>query len=108
MKRLQILGTGCAKCDALLKNLQAAVGELGVDASVEEISDIGEILAFGIPATPALVSDGVVTVAGRVPEDAEIKNWITQTNGELPTNTSTVCSSSEPPSCCCGETGPTE
>jgi hypothetical protein len=41
MKRLKVLGTGCAKCEKLLQNAQAAVGELGVEATVEKISDMG-------------------------------------------------------------------
>ena len=108
MKRLQVLGTGCAKCERLLKNAQAAVGELGVEATVEKISDMGEILTFGVPTTPALVIDGTVKVAGRVPEVAEIKSWLAAVSSELPINTPAVFASSEPQKCCCGETAQVE
>lgn len=108
MKRLQVLGTGCAKCERLLKNAQAAVGELGVEATVEKISDMGEILAFGVPTTPALVIDGTVKVAGRAPEVAEIKSWLAAVSSELPINTAAVFASSEPQKCCCGETAQVE
>jgi len=108
MKRLQVLGTGCSKCERLLKNAQAAVGELSVEATVDKVSDMSEILAFGVPTTPALVIDGVVRVADRVPEVAEIKNWLAAVSSELPINTPAVFASSEPQKCCCGETAQVE
>jgi small redox-active disulfide protein 2 len=108
MKRLQVLGTSCAKCERLLGNARAAVGESEVEATVERVSDMGEILTFGVPTTPALVIDGVVRVAGRVPEVAEIKSWLAQISNELPINTPAVSSSSEPEKCCSAETAQVE
>jgi small redox-active disulfide protein 2 len=109
VKRLQVLGTGCAKCERLLQNVLAAVGELGVEATVEKISDMGEILTFGAPTTPALVIDGVVRVGGRVAEVGEIRSWLAQTSSELPLNTTAASSSSSnPEECCCGETAQAE
>ena len=108
MKRLQVLGTGCVKCEGLLQNVQAAIGELGVEATVEKISDMGEILTFGVPTTPALVIDGVVRVVGRVPEVAEIRSWLAQISSELPLNAPAVSSSNEPEKGCCGETAQAE
>ena len=69
---------------------------------------MGEILTFGVPTTPALVIDGAVRVAGRVPDVAEIKSWLALISSELPLNTPAVSSSSEPEECCCGETAQAE
>ena len=76
MRRVQVLGTGCAKCSRLAENTQTAVSELNLEANIEKISDITEILSFGVPGTPALVVDGKVMVAGRVASAAEIKAWL--------------------------------
>ena len=65
--RIQILGTGCAKCAELTKRTEAAVKQLGLDAQVEKVSDIRQIMAFGVMTTPALAVDGKVKFAGRVP-----------------------------------------
>jgi len=77
MKLLQILGPGCAKCAKLKENADAAVEELGIEATVEKISDITKITDFGVMMTPALVVDGEVKVVGRVPSVEEIKEFLT-------------------------------
>ena len=70
---LKVLGSGCKYCIALEENAKIAVKKLGVEASVEKVTDIQEIMSFGVMSTPALVIDGVVKSAGRVlkPEDIE-------------------------------------
>lgn len=73
---VQILGTGCAKCKTLLANTQAAVQALGLSADVEKVEDIQQIIRFGVMTTPALVVDGTVKVAGRVPSVDEIKELL--------------------------------
>lgn len=73
---IQILGTGCAKCKTLLANTQAAVQALGISADVEKVEDIQQIIRFGVMTTPALVVDGTVRVAGRVPSVDEIKELL--------------------------------
>lgn len=73
---IQILGTGCAKCKTLLANTQAAVQALGLSADVEKVEDIQQIIRFGVMTTPALVVDGTVKVAGRVPSVDEIKELL--------------------------------
>lgn len=72
MKRVQVLGTGCAKCAQLKENAEAAVRQLGIEATVEKIDDINEITSFGVMMTPALVIDGDVKVVGKIPSTEEI------------------------------------
>lgn len=76
MKLIQVLGPGCAKCEKLKKNAEQAVQQAGVEAMVEKISDINVITGFGVMMTPALVVDGQVKVAGRVPTVEELKKLI--------------------------------
>lgn len=76
MKLIQILGTGCAKCEKLKKNAEAAVSESGVEATVEKVEDINEITGFGVMMTPALAIDGEVKVVGKVPSPEEIKKLL--------------------------------
>ena len=76
MKRVQVLGPGCPKCQKLRSHVEEAVAELGIDASVEKITDIMEITNFGVMMTPALVVDGDVKVVGKVPSTAEIKELL--------------------------------
>jgi len=73
---IQILGTGCAKCRTLLENAKKAVAELGVEALVEKVEDIQQIMAFEVLMTPGLVVNGEVKAAGRVPNVEEIKRVI--------------------------------
>lgn len=66
MIKIQILGTGCPKCKTLLANAAAAVQALGVEAQIEKVEKIADIMKFGVMTTPALVVDGVVKSAGKV------------------------------------------
>jgi small redox-active disulfide protein 2 len=73
MKKIQILGTGCAKCRKLAENAEAASKALGIEYTIEKITDINEILKFGVMMTPALAVDGEVKVVGKVPSVDQIK-----------------------------------
>ncbi len=74
MKKIQILGTGCAKCKTLAANAERAVSEAGIDGEVVKVQEISEILTFeGVRALPALAVDGEVKACGRVPSPDEIK-----------------------------------
>jgi len=73
---IEILGTGCSKCKKLYELVQEAVKELGCDTSVIKVEDIQQIMNRGVMITPALVIDGEVKVAGRIPRTNEIKGWI--------------------------------
>lgn len=76
MKKIQILGTGCAKCKALTENTRKAVEEAGVEAEIEKVEDIKEIMKFNILMTPGLVIDGKVRAAGRVLSPEDIKKLL--------------------------------
>ncbi len=76
MKKLQILGTGCPKCKQLAENAEAAAKALGVEYTIEKVTDIGEMMKFGVMMTPALVIDGKVAAAGNVPSAGEIKKML--------------------------------
>ena len=76
MKRLQVLGPGCPNCARLAENTQAAVDQSGVEATVEKVTDINQIVSFGVMATPGLVVDGEVKVVGKVPSVEEIKELL--------------------------------
>jgi len=74
--KVQILGTGCPKCRKLTENAQAAIQELGLECDVEKVSDVNEIMKFGVMMTPALAIDGQVKVVGKVPSSEEIKKML--------------------------------
>jgi small redox-active disulfide protein 2 len=73
MKKIQILGPGCPKCKKLAENTEAAVKELELEFEMEKVTDINEIMKFGVMITPALVVDGEVKVVGKVPAPDDIK-----------------------------------
>ena len=76
MKKIEVLGMGWAKCNQLAERAKEAVKELGIDAEVVKVQDIKTITNYGVLMTPALVVDGVVKVAGKLPKLEEIKGWI--------------------------------
>ncbi len=76
MKRLQILGTGCPKCQKLAAQTEAAAQAAGIEYELEKITDIDAIMDFGVMMTPALAVDGEVKVVGKVPSVAEIQRLL--------------------------------
>ena len=74
--KIQVLGTGCAKCKQLTANAEKAVAELGLDVTVEKVEDVREIMKFGVISTPALVVDGQVRSLGRVLTADAIKEFL--------------------------------
>lgn len=75
-KKLQVLGTGCAKCKKLAENTEAAAKDLGIEYELEKVTQINEITKFGVMMTPALAVDGEVKVVGKVPSVDDIKGMI--------------------------------
>jgi small redox-active disulfide protein 2 len=76
MKKIEVLGMGCPKCNQLLQRANEAVKDLAIEAEVTKVQDIKAITNYGVLVTPALAVDGVVKVAGKVPKLEEIKEWI--------------------------------
>lgn len=74
--KIQVLGTGCPKCNKLTQAVKEAVAELGLDAEIEKVTEINEIMAFGVMSTPALAIDGEVKLSGRVPSQSELKRLL--------------------------------
>jgi len=74
--KIQVLGPGCAKCKQLAANAEKAVAELGVEATVEKVEDVREIMKFRVLSTPALVVDGTVKSLGRVLTPEAIKGLL--------------------------------
>jgi small redox-active disulfide protein 2 len=74
--KIQILGTGCAKCNQLAASTQAAANRLGLDYEMEKVTDFIRFAEFGVMITPALVVDGKLKIAGKVPSDAELEKML--------------------------------
>jgi len=74
--KIQVLGTGCAKCKQLTASAEKAVAELGLGVPVEKVEDLREIMKFRVMSTPALVVDGVVRSTGRVLSPHEVKSLL--------------------------------
>jgi small redox-active disulfide protein 2 len=73
---IKILGAGCSKCKKLEAIAKEAIKELGIEASIEKVENIQDIMAYGVMSTPALVVDGQVKVMGRVPTVEDIKKYL--------------------------------
>jgi small redox-active disulfide protein 2 len=78
MREVKVLGPGCPKCKALDELVRRVVDELKLPVAVEKVSDIGEIVKYGVMFTPALVVDGRVKASGKVPPREEIEQWLTE------------------------------
>lgn len=76
MKKIQILGTGCAKCQKLAENTKQAADNLGLDYEMVKITNINEIMGFGVMTTPGLAVDGKVLVTGKVPSPSNIEKLL--------------------------------
>ncbi|NHQ60733.1 thioredoxin family protein [Chlorobium sp. BLA1] len=89
MKKVKILGSGCASCNQLVDAVKAVIAAEGIDASVEKVEDIQQIMAYNVISTPALVVDEVVVCKGRIPSREEIKEMLNE----------------KAKGCCCGTHG---
>ena len=74
--KIQILGTGCPKCKKVAEVAEKAVAEIGVEAEIVKVTDINEIMNFGVMMTPALAIDGDVKVSGKIPSIEQVKEWL--------------------------------
>ena len=76
MKRIAILGTGCPKCKQQAVNAERAASELGIEYELVKVTDLNEIMKFGVMMTPAIVVDGEVKASGKVAGAEAIKAWL--------------------------------
>ena len=74
--KIEILGTGCPKCKKLAEIVEQAIKESGIEAEITKVTEINEIMNYGVMITPALAIDGKVKIAGKIPSLEEIKNWL--------------------------------
>lgn len=77
MKKVHVLGPGCSKCLTLENKVRKLVEDNKLPIEVEKVSDIAEMMKYGIMMTPALVVDGVVKSVGYIPKDEQILEWLT-------------------------------
>ena len=74
--KIEVLGTGCPKCQSTEQTVKKALAELNLQAEVVKVTDISAIIDRGVMSTPALVVDGKVMSSGRIPSAEEIKGWL--------------------------------
>ncbi|MEN6463396.1 MAG: thioredoxin family protein [Syntrophomonas sp.] len=74
--KIEVLGTGCAKCKQLEKDVYNALAELDIAADVSKVQDIQKIMSYKVMSTPALVVDGEVKISGRLPRKEELHNYL--------------------------------
>ena len=76
--KIEILGSGCAKCNKLKELVEKIVNENGINAEITKVEDINKILNYGVMITPGLVVDGDVKIAGKIPSEDKVKEWLIQ------------------------------
>ncbi|OIO63070.1 thioredoxin family protein [Candidatus Woesearchaeota archaeon CG_4_10_14_0_2_um_filter_33_10] len=74
--KIKILGTGCPKCKKLEENARKALAETKIKAEIIKITDINEIVDYGVMSMPAIVIDNKLKCSGRIPDVEEIKEWL--------------------------------
>ena len=77
MKKVKILGSGCGKCNQLFDAVKAVIAAEGIEASLEKVEDLQQVMAYNVLSTPALVVDEKVLSRGRVPSHEELKELLT-------------------------------
>lgn len=78
MKTIKVLGTGCKNCDTTAKLIQLAADQAGVAIELEKVTDIAEIMAYGVMSTPGIVIDEKLVHAGGLPGPDQIREWVSQ------------------------------
>jgi len=76
MKNIKVLGSGCRNCETTAKLIHQAATDAGVEIELEKITDMGEILAFGVMSTPGVVVDGKLVHSGGVPGADTVRSWL--------------------------------
>jgi small redox-active disulfide protein 2 len=76
MKKIEVLGPGCANCQRLEANAREAVAMAGIEAEIVKVTDYRQIRSYGVMSTPGLVIDGAVVSYGRIPSPGDIAVWL--------------------------------
>ena len=77
MKNIKVLGSGCRNCEITANVISAAAKQAGVEIELEKVTDIAEIMAYGVMSTPGVVVDGVLVHSGSIPGPGDVKAWVT-------------------------------
>ena len=78
MKNIKVLGSGCKNCETTARLIRIAAEQAGVDVRIEKITDIAEIMSFGVMSTPGVVVDGRLVHAGGLPGPDDVRRWVTE------------------------------
>lgn len=76
MKEIKVLGSGCRNCDTTVRVIAAAAKQAGVEIALEKVTDIAEIMAYGVMSTPGVVVDGKLVHSGSVPGPDAVRAWV--------------------------------
>lgn len=76
MKEIKVLGTGCAKCKKLAENAENAASEMQIEYRLQKVTDLNDIMGYGVMMTPGLVINGEVAAVGKVPDVEKIKEML--------------------------------
>ncbi|NEX15962.1 MAG: thioredoxin family protein [Halochromatium sp.] len=76
MKQIKVLGSGCRNCEITAKVISQAAAEAGIEIDLEKVTDIAEIMGYGVMSTPGVVIDGVVVHSGSVPGPDQVREWV--------------------------------
>ena len=76
MKQIKVLGSGCRNCEITAKVIAQAAREAGVDVEIKKVTDVAEIMAYGVMSTPGVVVDGRLVHAGGIPGPDTVRAWM--------------------------------
>ena len=77
MKNIKVLGSGCRNCEITANVIAAAAKQAGVEIELEKVTDIAEIMAYGVMSTPGIVVDGTLVHSGSIPGPDDVRAWVT-------------------------------
>ncbi|HHH38932.1 MAG TPA: thioredoxin family protein [Sedimenticola sp.] len=78
MKNIKVLGTGCKNCETTARLIEIAAGEAGVEIELEKVTDLAEIMRYGVMSTPGVVVDGKLVHAGGLPGPDQVRQWVSE------------------------------
>ena len=76
MKNIKVLGSGCRNCEITANVIAQAAKDVGVEVEIEKVTDIAEIMAYGVMSTPGVVVDDKVVHAGGIPGPDQVRAWV--------------------------------